>query len=300
MSSRQETQTPLRADARRNREQIIEAARDLFVRLGPEVPMEEIARAAGVGVGTLYRRFPDRDELIKAVSLDNFQRLAEVAHRVELDEPNPAKALTKLLYTSLDLRLGITMTAVSGRAYQAIQVTGPIRECRDQVIGVATRLLHRAQAQGAMRSDIDTGDVVLALVLVSRLIPPSDNKLSEMVFQRMVMLVMDGLRAGPDEELPGRPVTYADIEELRRIGGFAGFGKLAQPSPDENDENTVRPEPSDLNRPSGTIQPGPSNLNRPAGTIRPDGPGRAGPGLARCGLRPWPGPGSGRRPSPRS
>src|SRR5690349_8273462 len=79
---------PLRADARRNREQIIEAARTLFLSLGPDVPMEEIARAAGVGVGTLYRRFPDRDELVKAVSLDTFSRLAELAARVEHEEPD--------------------------------------------------------------------------------------------------------------------------------------------------------------------------------------------------------------------
>jgi AcrR family transcriptional regulator len=226
--SRQEAQNPLRADARRNREQILEAARDLFVRHGPDVPMEEIARAAGVGVGTLYRRFPDRDELIKAVSLDNFKRLADVARQVERVEPDPAKALITLLYTSLDLRLGITMTAVSARAYQAIQDSRAHNETRDEVIAVASRLLHRAQAQGAMRKDIDTGDVVLALVLVSRLIPPSDNALSEMVFQRMVMLMMDGLCASPDTDLPGRPVTYEDIEELRRTGGLAGFGKPGQ------------------------------------------------------------------------
>ena len=121
MQSSQDVRTPvLRADARRNREQIIEAARDLFIRVGTDVPMEEIAKTAGVGVGTLYRRFPDRDELIKAVSLDNFGRLLEVARRIEREETDPAKALGALLYSSLELRLGITMTTLSARSYVAI------------------------------------------------------------------------------------------------------------------------------------------------------------------------------------
>jgi AcrR family transcriptional regulator len=222
---RQETQAPLRADARRNREQIIEAARDLFVRHGPDVPMEEIARTAGVGVGTLYRRFPDREELIKAVSLDNFERLAEVAGRIEAEEPEPSKALMTLLYTSLELRLGITMTAISPRASMAVQDSPEIQRNRDKVMTVATRLLHRAQAVGTMRRDIEIGDVVLMLILVARLIPPTDNALSEMVFQRLAMLTMDGLRTTSGSELAGEPLTFQDIEKLRQIGGFAGFGK---------------------------------------------------------------------------
>src|SRR5690606_39081124 len=66
-----ETTPPLRADARRNRDRIINAARTAFAERGPEVPMEEIARCAGVGTGTLYRRFPDRESLVRAVGLDS-------------------------------------------------------------------------------------------------------------------------------------------------------------------------------------------------------------------------------------
>ncbi|HEX4221363.1 MAG TPA: helix-turn-helix domain-containing protein [Pseudonocardiaceae bacterium] len=212
---------PLRADARRNREQIIEAARELFIRVGTDVPMEEIAKTAGVGVGTLYRRFPDRDELIKAVSLDNFGRLLEVARRIEREEPNPATALSTLLYSSLELRLGITMTAVSPRAFEAIQHSPELTCQRDEVIGIASRLLERAQQDGEMRADIGVGDVVLALIMVSRLLPPTDSPLSEMVFRRLVTLMMDGLRGNTNTPLPGRPVTYTDVDELR----LKGFGK---------------------------------------------------------------------------
>ncbi|HJP80059.1 MAG TPA: helix-turn-helix domain-containing protein [Pseudonocardiaceae bacterium] len=220
-------QPPLRADARRNREQIIEAARELFIRFGTDVPMEDIAKAAGVGVGTLYRRFPDRDELIKAVSLDNFVRLLEIARRIERDETDAAEALSKLLHSSLELRLGMTLTAVSARTYESIQRSLELSSHRGEVLAIATRLLHRAQQDGTLRKDIEIGDVVLALVLVSRLIPPSDSDLGEMVFQRLVAMMMDGLRATAKTELPGRPVTYDDIEALR----LAGFGKLGPHTP---------------------------------------------------------------------
>jgi AcrR family transcriptional regulator len=214
---------PLRADARRNREQIIEAARDLFIRIGTEVPMEEIAKAAGVGVGTLYRRFPDRDELIKAVSLDNFGRLLEVARRIERDEPNPATALSTLLYTSLELRLGITMTSVSPRAFEAIQRSPEVTTQRNEVVAIAARLLDRAQQAGEMRADIGIGDLVLALIMVSRLIPPTGSPLNEMVFRRLVALMMDGLRSTDGTPLPGRPIEYQDLDTLR----MNGLGKHA-------------------------------------------------------------------------
>ncbi|WP_245614087.1 TetR/AcrR family transcriptional regulator [Actinokineospora inagensis] len=226
---------PLRADARRNREQIISAARALFAQVGVDVPMEEIARAAGVGVGTLYRRFPDREELIKAVSLDNLARLAHLALEAERSEPDPAVALTALLRSALDLRLGSTMTSVSPRAFQPIPDSPAIAARRDEIVTVARRLLHRAQDTGAIRPDIDIGDTMLALLMVSRLVPPGTDDLGDMVFARLFTLVMDGLRATPGTPLPGRPVDHRDIEDLRHRGGLAGFGK---PTPPVDDEST--------------------------------------------------------------
>ncbi|HEY1701426.1 MAG TPA: TetR family transcriptional regulator [Trebonia sp.] len=215
----QGTPGPLRADARRNREQIIEAARTLFARIGPDVPMEEIAQAAGVGVGTLYRRFPDRGELIKAVNLDNFTRLAELARRVEREEPDPAAALTSLLRSALELRLSMATTAVSARVHLALRESPSIAERRDELIAAASRLLRRAQERGAIRPDIDIGDIILVLVLISRLAPPAGDELGTMVSRRLFTLMMDGLRAVPGSALPGRPVAYRDFEELLRRGG---------------------------------------------------------------------------------
>lgn len=214
------TPPPLRADARRNRELIIETARTLFLRLGPDVPMEDIARAAGVGIGTLYRRFPDRDELIKAVSQDNFARLVELARKAEREEADPVAALTSLLHSALELRLGIVATAISARGRQAIHDSPAIAAHRDEALGVLGRLLRRAQQDGAIRPDIGTGDVVLALALVSRLLPPAEDELGDMIFRRLFVLMMDGLRATPGSPLPGRPVDDRDLQDLRRSRGL--------------------------------------------------------------------------------
>src|SRR5437899_10452686 len=80
---------PLRADARRNREQLMAAARDVFVELGPDAPLDEIARRAAVGIATLYRRFPDRESLMRAVILDVLVRVGHEARTAETEEPDP-------------------------------------------------------------------------------------------------------------------------------------------------------------------------------------------------------------------
>ena len=85
----------LRADARRNREQIIVAARGVFAERGFDVPMDEIARAAKVGVGTLYRRFPDRDALMRAVATDSLTRVLDEARRAAAEEPSAWQALVR-------------------------------------------------------------------------------------------------------------------------------------------------------------------------------------------------------------
>src|SRR5271165_109692 len=96
----------LRADASRNREHILKAARDIFVYDGPQAPLEEIARQAGVGIGTLYRRFPDRHALQRAVALDVLASIAYEAHLALVEEPDAFAALARYMHRALDLRVG--------------------------------------------------------------------------------------------------------------------------------------------------------------------------------------------------
>lgn len=220
MTGSDELAAPLRADARRNREQIIDAARSLFVARGPEVPMEEIARTAGVGVGTLYRRFPDRDELIRAVSVDNFHRLRELARVIEDEEAEPDVALGRLLHSTLELRLGLTLSVLSPRAFNSVVGSPMVAEIRAELMDIVQRVLLRAQHGGVLRDDIDTGDVLLAMISLAHLVPPAGAPLAELAFERLFALMLDGMRTVSGRPLPGRPVTVEDVDELRHSGAL--------------------------------------------------------------------------------
>src|SRR2546425_11354594 len=95
----------MRADARRNRHQLLIAARDVFAERGAGAPLEEIARRAGVGIATLYRRFPERESLMRAVVLDALDRVAQEAEHALAEEPDAFEALARYMHRALELRI---------------------------------------------------------------------------------------------------------------------------------------------------------------------------------------------------
>src|SRR5438132_12338918 len=102
----------LRADAVRNREQVLAAAREVFVEHGADAPLDEIARRAGVGIATLYRRFPDRAALLRAVALDVLARAAHEAGTAEAEEADPFGALARYMHRALDVRISAVIPAL--------------------------------------------------------------------------------------------------------------------------------------------------------------------------------------------
>src|SRR3954452_6185705 len=92
----------LRADAHRNRQHLLAAARDVFVEQGADAPLDEIARRAGVGIATLYRRFPERAALIRAVVVDVLQAVGDEARRALDEEPDTFQALARYMHRALD------------------------------------------------------------------------------------------------------------------------------------------------------------------------------------------------------
>src|SRR5579863_4035229 len=105
---------PLRADARDNRRRLLEAARDAFIEHGPGAPLEEIARRAGTGIATLYRRFPDRQALMRDVVLDAIEGTIEVARRAAAEEPDPFRALARYMHEVIDVRTAAVIPALIG------------------------------------------------------------------------------------------------------------------------------------------------------------------------------------------
>jgi len=208
-------QARLRSDARRNRDQIVAAAKLLFVESGTELPMEEIARRADVGVGTLYRRFPDRDTLIRAVTEDGLRGVLDDARAAQTEEPTAWAALVRLLRHSPNLRLMIRLTLHSKRAWTAAREDPETGRFRRDILGVLDELVTGAQAEGALRTDVGSGDVAALISLLLRPATAGSEALAEMLHERALVLMLDGLQARPGSPLPGRPITGKDLRTRR-------------------------------------------------------------------------------------
>ena len=205
----------LRADARENRERILLAARQVFADQGPDAPLEEIARRAGVGIATLYRRFPDRQALLRGVALDGWRRAAQEARQALAEEPDAFQALARYMHRALDLRIGAVMPLLAGEI--------PLEEeeiARHRAEGSASlqHMIDRAQAEGTLRRDVAFGDVGLLVIRLSRpYISPFPRDLDDRLAHRQLDLLLDGLRhecAHSTATLPGPAMTLADLMAL--------------------------------------------------------------------------------------
>ncbi|MEU5840165.1 TetR/AcrR family transcriptional regulator [Streptomyces diacarni] len=198
-----------RADAARNRERILAAAREAFVIHGADASLDEIARTAGVGNATLYRHFPDRDDLVHGVMHAVTERIATRAQQALTEEENPFEALRSFVFAAVEERIGALCPMLSGR----FDPTEP--QClaaRKRVEGLTEELIRRAQRAGEVRTDIDVGDVMVALGQLTRPLPGVGCGRLERFVERHVQLYIDGLRAPARSELPGHAAT---LEELR-------------------------------------------------------------------------------------
>jgi AcrR family transcriptional regulator len=185
---------PLRADARRNRDRLLQVARESFASEGLTVSLDEIARRAGVGPGTLYRHFPTREALIESVVRERLDPLlAEARALREADEPGPAlfafvERLASDAATKVDL---IDAIASAGTELHAA-VAATTALLRDEI----AHLLARAQDSGAVRDDIDAAD--LMAVLTGFLLSLRHLANGGADPERMLAILRDGLRSSAD------------------------------------------------------------------------------------------------------
>src|SRR6476660_2411414 len=103
----------MRADAERNRELLVTAAHEAFIATGPNAPLEAVARRAGVGIGTLYRHFPERTLLLRAVAVDVTRRVAAEADAAIAEEPDAFAALRRYMHRALDVGIGAVMSIIA-------------------------------------------------------------------------------------------------------------------------------------------------------------------------------------------
>jgi AcrR family transcriptional regulator len=194
----------LRADAQRNRDQLLAAARTIFVEAGTNVPMELIAQEAGVGVGTLYRRFPDRHALIQAVAIDSIQRLTQLGELAWEAEPDAWSALRRFVHGGGDLRL--VLAAVRPHLLHTVRENHELQRAGQAWYDLLARMVEGARADGVLRPDIGPGDIALMLNQLTRPLPGLPTRLADVLPDRFVDVMLDGLRAQPATPLSGDPI----------------------------------------------------------------------------------------------
>jgi AcrR family transcriptional regulator len=201
---------PLRADAERNRQRLLASAKELFAARGLEVTLDEVARHAGVGTGTAYRRFPNKDALVEALMVDRINELAAIAQEC-LDEPDPWRGLSGYFERSLALQVadrGLKDVLFSpGRGHERTA------HARQALAPIVTKLVQRAVDAGAVRSDFSTSDVPLITFMLHTMVD-FGRDIEPELYKRYLGIVLEGLRSRPD--LEPLPVDALDMPRFQQ------------------------------------------------------------------------------------
>jgi AcrR family transcriptional regulator len=193
----------LRADAARNRRLILEAAAAVFAERGLEASTAEIARRAGVGEATLYRRFPTKDDLIVAIVQSHMDEFIEVATEC-LEEPDPWRGIERLLYEMVERH--VSDRGASDAIKDHCMAKPELAWHRRRVMELGQKILRRAQDAGVVRDDLaaqDLGMLVNAATSIGGLPFPG---LREDLWKRYLGVILDGIRPeGATKLRPGPP-----------------------------------------------------------------------------------------------
>jgi AcrR family transcriptional regulator len=189
---------PLRRDAERNRQRILDAAAEAFAAEGLSITLDEIARRAGVGVGTIYRRFPDKEQLIDALFERQMQEFAVLAEEC-LHAEESWDGLVRFMELATQLHAcdrGFKEVALSG-----VHGLDRVARARRLMFPLVTRLVARAQADGSLRPDVDPTDMPLLQLMLGSL-SECTRKSDPEVWRRFLVILMDGMRTRRDEPTP--------------------------------------------------------------------------------------------------
>lgn len=200
-----------RADAQRNRQNILTAAAAAFAQSGADAPVEEIANGAGVSVATLYRHFADRDALIRGVGRDAFAKAMAEAEAAVEEESTAWDALVRILSQSQSLRLSLQFVIASPAAREVMMADAEAKKLKRGIMAALDKALQGAQAEGTVRTDVGAGDLAMLFVLLVRQLPLPRIESAPLALERCVALMLDALRVGPGDPLPGRALTRDDL-----------------------------------------------------------------------------------------
>ncbi|MFI7635276.1 TetR/AcrR family transcriptional regulator [Nonomuraea sp. NPDC049400] len=184
------------AEAARNDLRLLRAAHEVFTTQGFDAPVSAIAKAAGVGMGSLYRRYRTKEELLQRLCVIAMERGVEAAE-AGLAEPDPWEGLCRYIRACVGYRAG-ALAPVAG----TIEVTDEMWRTARKSTELADRLICRAREAGMLRNDVTTLDISLLMEQFSRPAPGGEHP---HVKERLLTIALDGLRAPGVSELPGEP-----------------------------------------------------------------------------------------------
>jgi AcrR family transcriptional regulator len=182
---------PKRADARRNYEKVLAAAREAFAEGGESTALEEIARRAGVGIGTLYRHFPTRQALVEALYLDEVEEVCRSA--AALDHAEPWEALNR--WFDRLIAYIATKQVLAAELLNYLEQDAPLfKDCRGQLYAAGDPLLKRAQEAGVVRADVNIAQLIHLVVGIAKTPSSEPGEI-----EHLVRIALDGLRYRPSE-----------------------------------------------------------------------------------------------------
>lgn len=203
---------PLRRDAERNRQLILQAARELFAERGLSATLDDIAAHAGVGVGTVYRRFADRDALVDALFTDRIAALVALAQAALLVE-DPWEGLVGFMRDHIAMQLedrsfaSVLLSDVHGRE--------AVHEAKKSLQPVVAELVARAHAAGVIRDDLTFADIPVLTMMFGTVVDATRD-VAPAVWERYFTIMLDGIRPASTTPLPSEALTLEQIPDVMR------------------------------------------------------------------------------------
>lgn len=206
------TTRPLRKDAERNRQRILAAAGEVFAERGLGVTLDDIARAAGVGVGTVYRRFPDKGALIDALFAQRIEALCDIAEEA-LDIPDAWEAL--VFYFEKGCRLQACDRGLKELLSCSTHGGEPVAEAKARLRTRVTALYDRGKAARVLRDDVEPYDSPLITMMLGAVMDRT-REVEPDLWRRYLAIVLDGLRPDAATPLPIAALTFAQLDAVMK------------------------------------------------------------------------------------
>jgi AcrR family transcriptional regulator len=212
---------PLRRDAQRNRDAIVAAARQVFCDHGLEAPLEAIARRAGVGIGTLYRRFPSRVELLDAVLADTVQAHVDAAEQaLAIDDPWDGFSY----YLEQTCRLQAADRGLNDAMGMRFPRAATVEAVKGRLFDLVARVVDRAQQSGQLRPDVTLEDLALVTWANTRILQAARAAGAPDAWRRHLGFLLDGFRADRAHPLPEPPLSPRQVHRAMLTLGRRSAG----------------------------------------------------------------------------